>query len=279
MSDGKLSLDTWNPEHYEKFATERSRPGFDLLEMVRPVPGGDVIDLGCGTGELTARLHAHTEAAVTIGVDSSGSMLAKARPLARNGLVFEVGDIGEFEAEASFDVIFSNAALHWVPDHPRLLRRIAAGLRPGGQLAVQVPANNDHPSHVIAAELAVEAPFAEYVRRSPQATIQAVCTPERYAELLDEIGFVEQQVRLQVYGHHLTSTAEVVEWTKGTTLLRYRPLLPPELYDSFVEQYSTRLIEKLGDKVPYFYTFKRILFWARAALGAGSPRSQSSPSR
>jgi len=263
MSDDKVPLDTWNPDQYEKFASERSRPFFDLLGMVRPVPGGDVIDLGCGTGELTARLHAHTQAATTLGMDSSESMLAKARPLAGNGLVFDVGDIGEFEAEESFDVIFSNAALHWVPDHPRLLRRIAGGLRPGGQLAVQVPANYDHPSHALAAKLALESPFADYVRECPQATVQAVCSPERYAELLDEIGFAEQQVRLQVYGHHLASTAEVAEWTKGTTLLRYQPLLPPELYDSFVEQYTTGLVETLGDQAPYLYTFKRILFWAR----------------
>jgi len=263
MSDDKTAPDSWNPDQYEKFAAERSRPFFDLLAMVRPVAGGTVIDLGCGTGELTARLHTHTRAASTVGVDSSEAMLAKASSFAGDGLRFEAGDISSCVAESSSDVIFSNAALHWVPDHPRLLRRIAAGLRPGGQLAVQVPANYDHPSHALAAELALETPFVEYVRDSPEANVQSVCAPERYAELLDGLGFSEQQVRLQVYGHHLASPGEVAEWTKGTTLLRYKPLLPAELYDSFVEQYRSRLVEALGDEAPYFYTFKRILFWAR----------------
>lgn len=263
MSEDKSALDKWNPDQYQKFVDERSRPFFDLLELVEPVPGGSVIDLGCGTGELTVRLHAHTQAALTLGLDSSEAMLARARPLAGNGLEFEAGDIGLFGTAAGFDVIFSNAALHWVPDHPRLLRQLAAGLRPAGQLAVQVPANNDHPSHSLAAEIALETPFVEYVREAPQATTQPVCAPERYAELLDEIGFADQHVRLQVYGHRLASTGAVAEWTKGTTLLRYQPLLPPKLYDSFVELYRTRLVDALGDRAPYFYTFKRILFWAQ----------------
>jgi trans-aconitate 2-methyltransferase len=81
--------------------------------------------------------------------------------------------------------------------------------------------------------------------------------------LLDELGFADQHVRLQVYGHHLASTAGVVEWTKGTTLTRYERGLSPELYGQFVDRYRGRLLEVLGDRSPYFYTFKRVLFRAR----------------
>jgi trans-aconitate 2-methyltransferase len=257
------STDAWNPDQYLKFAAERAKPFFDLLEMVDPVPGGTVIDLGCGTGELTARLHERCQADTTLGIDSSEAMLAKARPLARDGLRFDAVDISAFDADGSFDVIFSNAALHWVPDQSRLLRQIAAGLRPGGQLAVQVPANSDHPSHAVAFDVAQEEPFLEHMSHAPPVAADAVLTPERYAELLDEIGFSEQNVRLQVYGHQLASTATIVEWTKGTTLLRFKRLLPPALFDSFVERYRQRLVEVLGERAPYFYTFKRILFWAR----------------
>jgi len=130
MPDETVGTQGWDPDQYSKFAAERAKPFVDLLAMVEPVPGGDVIDLGCGTGELTARLHAHTKAATTIGVDASEAMLAKARPLAGNGLRFELGDIGRFGAERSFDVVFANASLHWVPDHPRLVGQLAAGLRP-----------------------------------------------------------------------------------------------------------------------------------------------------
>ena len=208
MPDETVGTQGWDPDQYSKFAAERAKPFVDLLAMVEPVPGGDVIDLGCGTGELTARLHAHTKAATTIGLDTSEAMLAKARPLAGNGLRFELGDIGRFGTERSFDVVFANASLHWVPDHPRLVGQLAAGLRPGGQLAAQVPANTDHPSHAVAFEVATEAPFLEHMGADPLAGAHAVCAPEQYAELLDGIGFSDQHVRLQVYGHHLASTAD-----------------------------------------------------------------------
>jgi trans-aconitate 2-methyltransferase len=90
-----------------------------------------------------------------------------------------------------------------------------------------------------------------------------VLAPERYAALLDALGFEAQHVRLQVYGHHLPSTADVVEWTRGTTLTRYERGLPPELYQQFVDRYRGRLLAVLGDQSPYFYTFKRVLFRAR----------------
>lgn len=263
MSGESVMAHGWDPDQYAKFAAERARPFFDLLAMIEPVPGGDVIDLGCGTGELTTRLHAHSGAGTTVGVDSSEAMLAKARPLAGNGLRFELGDIARFSVENSFDVIFANASLQWVPDHPRLLCQLAAGLRPGGQLAVQVPANSDHPSHAVAFEVAQEAPFLEHMGSDPAAGAHAVCTPEHYAELLYGIGFSEQLVRLQVYGHRLASSAAVVEWTKGTTLLHFKNLLTPELFELFVERYRQRLVEVLGEQAPYFYTFKRILFHAR----------------
>ncbi|MFI5040614.1 MAG: methyltransferase domain-containing protein [Acidimicrobiales bacterium] len=255
--------DVWDPDQYRRFAEERTQPFLDLLDMVRPVPGGEVIDLGCGTGELTARLHAYTRAGATVGIDSSESMLSQARPLGRDGLRFASGDIGRFDADGRFDVIFTNAALQWLPDHPRLLARLAAGLRPGGQLAVQVPANGDHPSHTVAVEVAHEAPFVDAMVAPPPDVVHQVLPPERYAELLDELGFSNQHVRLQIYGHRLASSAAVVEWTRGTALLRFERLLPAQLFELFVDRYRRRLVEVLGDRAPYFYAFKRILFWAR----------------
>jgi trans-aconitate 2-methyltransferase len=261
--------DVWNPARYGKFGAERAGPFDDLLALVEAPPGGRpvefAVDLGCGTGELTARLHEHLSAADTVGVDSSAAMLEKARPLERVGLRFELGDIAAFDARRRFDVVFSNAALHWIPDHPALLGRLRAALRPRGQLAVQVPANGDHPSHALPFEIAHEAPFGDALREAGDALDEAspVLAPERYAALLDALGFEAQHVRLQVYGHHLPSTADVVEWTRGTTLTRYERGLPPELYGDFVDRYRQRLLALLGDRSPYFYTFKRLLFWGR----------------
>lgn len=256
--------DGWDPRQYDRFAVERAQPFWDLLALVEPVPGGAVVDLGCGTGELTARLHAHVQAAATTGIDTSAAMLEQAQARSEAGLRFEPGDIAAFDAEDRFDVIFANASLQWVPDHHALLARLAHGLRPGGQLAVQVPANADHPSHTVAAEVAQESPFREAMHGTPPGdVVLGVLAPQRYAERLDELGFGAQHVRLQVYGHHLSSTDEVVEWTKSTTLVRFRRLLPPAMFEEFVDRYRERLRGVLGEHAPYFYAFKRILLWGR----------------
>ena len=161
--------------------------------------------------------------------------------------------------------MIANASLQWVPDHPGVIARWWAALEPGGQLAVQVPANADHASHRVAAQVAATEPFLTAFNHMPppDPVAQNVLAPEQYATVLDELGAVEQHVRLQVYPHHLESSSSVVEWTKGTTLTRFTKLLPAELIDPFIETYRQRLLETIGDSSPYFYPFKRILIWAR----------------
>src|SRR4029453_912465 len=146
------AVDTWGPGQDERVAAERSAPFWDLLSLVRPVPGGRVVDLGCGNGELTAALHRRVEAAETLGVDGSPAMLERAAALEGGGLRFELGDIAGFD-QGGWDVAFSNAALHWLPDHAGLFARLVAALNQGGQLAVQIPANNHHPSPPFAPRL------------------------------------------------------------------------------------------------------------------------------
>ena len=92
------TTDPWDPGRYLRFGEQRARPFFDLLELVTPVPGGEVVDLGCGSGELTAHLHTHTRARRTVGIDSSPAMLAEARRHAGDGLTFELGDIAALDA-------------------------------------------------------------------------------------------------------------------------------------------------------------------------------------
>src|SRR4051812_42779425 len=109
--------DTWNPDKYQAFAAERAQPFHDLLSWVRPAPGASAVDLGCGTGELTLALHQHLGAATTLGVDLSPAMLERAKAVQAPGLTFAQADLGQWAPPAPLDVVFSNAALHWVEDH------------------------------------------------------------------------------------------------------------------------------------------------------------------
>jgi trans-aconitate 2-methyltransferase len=253
-----MATDTWNPTQYDRFKQERSQPFYDLVDLLRPMARPRVVDLGCGTGGLTAVLMERTNAKEALGLDSSASMLAKQPEASR--LRFELGDIATFQ-EPGWDLVFSNAAFHWLPNHPALFEQLTRLLLPGGQLAVQMPANNDHPTHVVAHALAREAPYASamqgYEREWP------VLAPEAYAALLFQLGYAQQHVRLQVYPHVLDSRDDAVEWVKGTLLTDYEKRLGPELFARFLAEYRVRLAQVLPDARPFFFPFKRILLWGR----------------
>ncbi|HEV7427593.1 MAG TPA: methyltransferase domain-containing protein [Thermoanaerobaculia bacterium] len=242
----------WDVDQYERFKNERAQPFRDLDALIERRDNMHIVDLGCGTGELTRELHEQLSASETLGVDSSQSMLQKAS--SSGTLRFELGDMESFESDRPFDLVFSNAALHWIPDHERLFARLMTLVAANGQLAVQMPANHDHPSHRIAAEVAVSFGI--------EPRVVNVLAPDSYAALLHRLGFARQHVRLQVYGHLLPSTADVVEWTKGSTLTPYREALSSDRYEEFLAEYTRRLVAALGDARPYFYTFKRLLIWA-----------------
>lgn len=253
---------SWDPAQYERFKDERSRPFIDLLALLTPTDAPPrVLDLGCGTGELTRELHRRVGSRETLGIDSSPEMLAKSTAFAGDGLRFEQHDIADFADAAGFDVVFSNAALQWLPDHERLFARVAQLVRPGGQLAVQVPANFDHPSHTAAYDVARSDEFRAALGGHERAA--SVLAPERYAELLHRLGFVEQHVRLQVYAHTLASRDEVVEWVRGTLLTDYQRRLPPDAFARFLARYREALLPRLADERPFLYPFKRVLMWGR----------------
>ena len=256
-----MSGDAWNPEQYDRFRDQRRQPFRDLLALLSPRPGMRVLDLGCGTGEPTAELHRSLSARETLGIDSSPAMLEECRGLEGGGLHFALSDIANLTGRSEWDVIFSNAALHWVPDHRELLDRLSRALTSDGQLAVQVPANFEQPTHLAAVEVAQQQPFREALGGFTQP--RWVLEPEAYASLLFSLGFREQTVRLQVYAHVLDSREEVVEWVKGTTLTPYQERLGPDLFPGFLAHYRERLFEQLSDRRPFFFPFRRILFWAQ----------------
>lgn len=261
-----MAIDAWDPRQYRKFEREREQPFYDLLAMVRPAPHMRVVDLGCGTGRLTRVAHERLDALQTSGVDRSASMLNEMRRATLPaGLRFEVGSIEAFGASAAggYDLILSNAALHWVEDHETLIAGLSRALRPSGQLAFQVPAQHDGLSHVVAEELTAVEPFRAAFGGWHKP--QPVLTPDAYARLFHRCGFAAQNVRLIVYPHVLASRDQVVEWMKGTLLTEFERRLPQgsDLFMQFVEEYRRRLIGRLDASQPFFFPFKRILCWGQ----------------
>ena len=256
----------WNPEQYRRFAEERAQPFHDLLALIEPASIERAADLGCGPGELTALAAEQLGVAEMIGIDNSQAMLDKTGEHASNAVRFEFGDIGEWKSSADFDLVLAAASLQWVPEHIDVLARWTAALRPGGQIAIQVPANADMPSHTVARLVAEREPYVSLFgpEGPPIDPVQAyVLRPEEYAQIFYDLGFERQHVRLQVYPHVLPSTRHVVEWVRGTTLTRFEKRLAPEAFEAFVADYESELLRLLGDHEPHFFPFRRILMWAR----------------
>ncbi|MGH7179202.1 MAG: methyltransferase domain-containing protein, partial [Tepidisphaeraceae bacterium] len=252
--------DPWDPRQYDRFRDERREPFFDLLALVQPRAGMTVIDLGCGTGELTRELHLKLKSKRTIGIDNSAKMLRESASFAADGLTFEQRDITDCGGMGMFDLIFSNAAIQWIADHPRVIEMLSSMLTYTGQLAVQMPANDDHVSHEIAREVASREPFAATLNGWTRPV--NVLRPDGYALILHALGFARQHVRMVVYPHVLNDRTEVIEWVRGTMLTDYQKRLPPELWDEFLEEYRAELFLRVPDSRPFFYPFNRILFWA-----------------
>ncbi len=231
------------------------------MRLVRVREALRVVDLGCGTGELTRRLADALPQSDVLGIDSSAEMLARAEEFARPGLRFEQRAIEEVAGE--WDLIFSNAALQWVDDHRSLTPRLFSLLRPSGQLVVQVPSNFDHPTHRLIDEVAAQEPFrtglggwgANWSRSRPVLSI------EQYAELLYAQGAMEIVSFEKAYPHVLPDADALADWMSGTALVPYMERLADGLREDFMQRYRARLRETFSQR-PVFYGFRRILFSA-----------------
>jgi trans-aconitate 2-methyltransferase len=261
-----MSTDPWRPAQYDRFKDERARPFRDLLALVTARPAMTVVDLGYGTAELTRDAHRRLAARRTVGVDRSAAMLEKGGALAEPGLELVHGDLAEFarDSRERFDLVLSNAALHWVPDHPRLFADLVRMLEPGGQLAIQLPVNHEQPPHLAAAAVAAEEPFVSALGGARER--RPILPLEDYASLLHGLGLGSPGVRVELYTHLLADRAAVVEWVKGSTLTWYEERLPAALFPGFVERYRARLYAELPDVKPFVFTFRRLFLWGR--LGA-----------
>jgi trans-aconitate 2-methyltransferase len=211
----------WDPPAYLRFAGERARPFADLLARVRVSAPRSVVDLGCGTGALTAALAERWPGAAVIGVDASPEMLAAVAEHAAPGRVrFVAGDVRDWAPAGPVDVVISNAVLHWVPGHDLLLGRWASWLAPGGALAVQVPGNFRAPTHAALAALCRSSRWATTLADvAPDES--AVLEPAGYLDVLTAAGLTAD-VWETTYLHVLSGTDPVLAWVRSTTL---RPVL------------------------------------------------------
>lgn len=255
----------WDPTTYLRYDSERSRPFFDLLGRVAADQPREVVDLGCGPGQLTAYLAERWPGARVLGIDSSPEMIART-PALDSRVTFAVADVRDWIPSPQADVVVSNATLHWVPDHPALLVRWAAALPPLAWLAVQVPGNFNAPSHRALRAVGNDARWQERV--APLLREAPVLEPAEYAALLTGTGCAVDAWET-TYVHLLPARDgadhPVLSWMEGTALRPVRAALGDgPLWATF----RATLADRLAGEYPardgqVLFPFRRVFFVAR----------------
>jgi trans-aconitate 2-methyltransferase len=255
-----MSKPAWNPALYLTYADERTRPVHELVARLSGADPKTIVDLGCGPGNSTEVLRKRWPEASVIGLDSDPEMLKVAQK-ADPAVTWVQADIADWSPESAPDLIFANAALHWVPDHPTLFPQLFKSLAPGGALAVQMPFNFDEPSH------ACMRATAALPRWSPlnlsRGAIAPLLQPEQYYDLLaPSAGHLDLWVTS--YQHVMADAAAILTWVRGTGLRPFTAGLSPEDKDAFEADY----LAMLEQAYPIRSDGKRLLRFPRLFLVA-----------
>jgi trans-aconitate 2-methyltransferase len=227
---------SWDPALYLKFTDHRLRPALDLMARV-PLPQATTIyDLGCGPGNVTTLLAERWPGARVTGVDASPEMLAKARALP--GITWQQADLARWRAETPADLVYSNAAFHWLDDHATLFPHLLAQVRPDGFLAVQMPRQQVNPTHRVLYEVAREPAWA--AAAVPGLRENPVATPEQYFAWLNRDAAALDIWEVE-YLQVLEGDNAVLNWVLGSIARPVVDRLPPDQQQTFLERYGDRL--------------------------------------
>jgi trans-aconitate 2-methyltransferase len=250
----------WEPGQYLKFADHRLRPAIDLLNRIDADPR-TIVDLGAGTGNVTRLLQSRWPNARVTGVDSSPEMLARAAD-ALPQISWDQADLSAWRPRESVDLLYSNAALHWVDDHSTLFPALFAMVNPGGTFAVQMPNNFGARSHTAIADVVRGGPWQSTLE--PLLRTPPVQHPSTYFDLLTAAAS-SLDIWETEYVHVLEGDRPVLEWIKGTWL---RPLLAA-LDTEERAQFESRYAELAAAAYPRradartLFPFRRLFIVAR----------------
>lgn len=250
----------WNPAAYARFRDLRLRPALDLLARIGELPQGAVVDLGCGNGAagpaLAERFGPDRR---IVGLDSSPNMIEAARAKHCYDMLVEA-DAGAWVPEEKPALIFSNAALHWLPGHEVLFPRLAGFLAPGGMLAVQMPRQYGAPSHRFLRDFAAEMYPDRFALGDWTAPVSA---PVEYHRMLSPLGSADvwetdyvQRLETSGSGH------PVRRFTESTVMRPYLDQMSRAEADAFLQRYEQALAAAYPAEADgsVLFPFRRLFF-------------------
>lgn len=237
------NMPTWDPNLYLQFVNERTRPALDLITHVNAVRPTRIIDLGCGPGNSTALLRQRWPEANITGLDNSEEMIAaaaRAYPTEK----WVLGDAASWTADCPLDVIFSNAALQWLPDHAVLFPHLLAQLTPTGVLAVQMPSHYESALHQVVLEVADAVSWRHRMESSRVALSKE--PPSIYYDILQPLTSHVDMWETE-YFHIVNGPQAIVDWFRGTGL---RPFLEALETEEQKQDFEQRVLDGYAQAYP-----------------------------
>ena len=250
----------WNSDQYLRFKNERTQPSIDLAAKVRIENPADVIDIGCGPGNSTKVLRERWPNARIIGLDSSSEMIERAKTDFPEQ-EWLLADASKLEPDQTYDIVFSNAVLQWIPGHDYLIPRLVIIVKPGGALAVQVPANYESPLHKALLIVSEREKWSGFT--SGCWKLLHYYNVEYYYNLLYPIASSGLDIWETTYYHVLSSHAALIEWYRGTGL---RPFLERLPGDEYRKEFMNEILDECRQAYAIqrdgniLFPFKRIFF-------------------
>ena len=211
-------MPSWQPDLYLTFRNERTQPSIDLVSRIDHQDPKTIIDIGCGPGNSTMVLKKRWPQACLIGLDSSEAMITEAR-MYYPGTTWLLKDASDDLSELGcFDIVFSNAAIQWIPNQEQLLQKLYGMLNKNGVLAVQVPNARDLPVHTELVKLAASEKWQGCFEGmvSPYSVHQADFYYDILCNLTDKLDLWETD-----YYHVMNNYLDIVNWSSGSALRPY----------------------------------------------------------
>jgi trans-aconitate methyltransferase len=236
----------WNAEEYEKYSSEQKKWAKELIEKLNLKENDSVLDLGCGDGKITAEIASRLPNGFVTGVDNSTSMINRAKskyPAEKYpNLSFHLMDAKALTFNNQFDIIFSNAALHWVYDHRKVLNGIYKGLKPEGRILIQMGGKgNASAAFEIIEEMTSLSKWNPYLKdfQSPYHFY----SDEVYKELLPDAGFHPQRIEL-IKKDMMHEGKKGFEGFIRTTWLPATEKIPENIREKFISEAADLYMKK-----------------------------------
>jgi trans-aconitate 2-methyltransferase len=256
-----MSNKDWNPELYLKFEKERTQPSIDLVSRINFDRPGKIIDIGCGPGNSTQILVQRWPDALVTGVDNSAAMIERAKKDFPNQN-WKLLDAGKDEIDGKFDILYSNAAIQWIPNHAELLLKFYSALNDHGLIAIQIPMFWDMPLGKAIIKISED--------RRWEATLKGVTelfTIHAYSYYYDQLSqwFDSIEMWETNYIHIMDSHFAILEMIRSTGLKPYLERLENENDKKEFEALVLREIikdypQQINERV--LFPFDRLFFIA-----------------